>query len=218
MLTVDAEGFNSIVRALDRLTAGLQKGPWDHVYVVIVLLTLLVVIWYTVETQRLRKAGQDQTVKTAQLLSEAQRQNEVSGHLLREARRQNEVSVMPILAMALEPVPEGEADQIVLINVGSGPAFNVSIDPLHWDNRHLKIDHACNILRSGQSDELLFHVIEGNSGNLLGAQTLGHWIHVKRMPSPLQIVAHCNSVNSRAYVFTFVCASQHGKLHITYEG
>jgi len=218
MLTVDAEGFNSIVRALDRLTAGLQKGPWDHVYVVIVLLTLLVLIWYTIETQRLRKAGQDQTAKAAQLLTEAQRQNEVSVHLLREARRQNEVSVMPILAIAVEPVPGGETDRIVLTNVGSGPAFNLSIDPHHWNTRDLKIEHGSTILRSGQSDELLFHVIEGNSGNLLGAKTLSHWIHVKRMPNPLNVVVHCNSVNSKAYSFRFICASHLGKLRITYEG
>src|SRR5215831_1972281 len=153
MLDVEAQGINSIVRALDRLTAGLQKGPWDHVYIVIVLLTLLVLIWYTIETARLRKAGQDQTAKTAQLLTEAQRQNDVSGHLLREARRQNEVSVMPILAIAVEPVPGAEADRIVLINVGSGPAFNLSIDPHHWNNRELKIEHGSSILRPGQNDE-----------------------------------------------------------------
>jgi hypothetical protein len=215
---MDAERADSIVRALDRLVAALHKGVWDHIYVVIVLLTLLVLIWYTIETQRLRKANQDQTAKTAQLLNEAQRQNEVSAHLLREARRQNEVSVMPILAMAVEPVTGGDTDRIVLINVGSGPAFNLSIDPLHWDSRDLKIEHGSSILRSGQSDELLFHVVEGNSGNLLGARTLGHWIHVKRMPSPLNIVVRCTSVNSRVYTFRFVCTSQLGKLRISYEG
>jgi hypothetical protein len=63
MPDVETQGINSVVQALDRLAASLQKGPWDHVYIVIVLLTLLVLIWYTVETQRLRKAGQDQTAK-----------------------------------------------------------------------------------------------------------------------------------------------------------
>jgi len=215
---MNAEEINTVVRALDRLTVVLQKGDWDHVYVVIVLLTLLVLIWYTIETQRLRKVGQDQTTKTAQLLAEAQRQNEVSGDLLREARRQNEVSVMPILAITVEPVPNGDADRIVFINVGSGPAFNLSIDPLHWNNRDLKIEHASSILMSGQSDELLFHVIEGNSGNLLGAKTLGHWIHAKRMPNPLNIVVRCSSVNTRAYAFRFMCTSHLGKLRVTYQG
>ena len=68
-----AERLDSIVRALDRLAAAQQKGIWEHAYIVIMLLTLLVLIWYTVETQRLRKAGQAQTAKTADLLREAQR-------------------------------------------------------------------------------------------------------------------------------------------------
>jgi hypothetical protein len=214
---MDAEGITSVVRALDRVVAALQKGVWDHVYVVVVLLTLLVLVWYTIETQRLRKAGQAQTAKTAQLLNEAERQNEMSGHLLLEARRQNEVSVMPILAIAIEPVSASDTDRIVIINVGSGPAFNLSIDPHQWDSRELKIEHGSSILRSGQSDDLQFNVIEGNSGNLLGAKTLGHWIHARRMPSPLSVVARCTSVNSKAYSFRFLCTSHAGKLRITYE-
>jgi len=212
------EGINAVVQAIDRLNASLQKGVVDHAYVVIVLLTLLVLIWYTIETQRLRKAGQTQTVKTAQLIAEAQRQNEVSRHLLSEARRQNEVSVMPILAISIEEMPNDDVDRIVLINVGSGPAFNLSIDPLHWDNRSLKIEHGSRILRSTQTDELRFHVVERESGNLLGAKTLSHWIHAKLVPSPLRIVIHCNSVNSKAYAFGFLCTSLAGKLRITYEG
>src|SRR5215467_3575864 len=212
------ERLDAIVRALDRLTAAQQKGIWEHSYIVIMLLTLLVLIWYTVETQRLRKAGQDQTAKTADLLREAQRQNEVSVFLLQEAQRQNEVSVMPILAIAVEPLAAGDADRIVLTNVGSGPAFNLSIDPLHWDSRKLKIEHGSSILRSGQADDLLFHFIEGNSGNLLGAKTLGQWIHLQRMPNPFRLVVRCNSVNSKAYAFGFLCTSLAGRLRITYEG
>src|SRR5215467_5957609 len=119
------EGFKSLVRALDRLTVTQQKGVWEHSYIVIMLLTLLVLIWYTVETQRLRKAGQAQTAKTSDLLREAQRQNEVSVFLLQEAQRQNEVTVMPILAIGVDQAADGEHDRIVLTNVGSGPAFNL---------------------------------------------------------------------------------------------
>jgi hypothetical protein len=86
------------------------------------------------------------------------------------------------------------------------------------DNRYLKIEHGSSILRPGPSDELRFHVIEGNSGNLLGAKTLGHWIHAKRMPNPLNVVVRCSSVNSKAYSFRFICTSQLEKLRITYEG
>lgn len=212
------EGLNAVVRVLDRLVATQQKGLWEHAYVVIMLLTLLVLIWYTVETQRLRIAGQAQTTRTGDLLREAQRQNEVSAFLLQEAQRQNEVSVMPILAVAVDPKAEGDGDRIVLTNVGSGPAFNLSIDPLHWDSRKLKIEHGSSILRSGQADDLLFHFVEGNSGNLLGAKTLGQWIHLQRMPNPFRLVVRCNSVNSKAYAFGFLCTSLAGKLRIIYEG
>src|SRR5262249_45614869 len=208
----------SIVRALDRLSVTQQRGLWEHSYILIMLLTLLVLIWYTVETQRLRKAGQAQTAKTADLLREAQRQNDVSVFLLQEAQRQNEVSVMPILAIAVDPVASGDGDRIVLTNVGSGPAFNLSIDPLHWDSRKLKIEHGSSILRPGQGDDLQFHFVEGNSGNLLGARTLGQWIQLQRMPSPFRLVVRCNSVNSKAYAFAFLCTSLAGKLRITYEG
>jgi len=212
------EGLNSIVRALDRLAATQQKGAWEHSYIAIMLLTLLVLIWYTVETQRLRKAGQAQTDKTSDLLREAQRQNEVSVFLLQEAQRQNEVSVMPILAIAVDPVAEGNGDRIALTNVGSGPAFNLSIDPLRWDGRKLKVEHGSSILRSGQSDDLQFHFVEGESGNLLGAKTLGQWIYLQRIPNPFRLVVRCNSVNSRAYAFGFVCTSLAGRLRISYEG
>jgi hypothetical protein len=210
--------LETIVRALDRLAATQQKGIWEHAYIVIMLLTLLVLIWYTVETQRLRKAGQAQTTRTGDLLKEAQRQNEVSVFLLQEAQRQNEVSVMPILAVAVDPKADGDGDRIVLTNVGSGPAFNLSIDPMHWDSRKLKIEHGSSILRSGQADDLLFHFIEGNSGSLLGAKTLGQWIHLQRMPNPFRLVVRCNSVNSKPYAFWFLCTSLAGKLRITYEG
>ena len=85
--------LESIARALERLAAAQQKGPWDYVQVIAVLLTLGVLIWYTVETYRLRKVAQDQTAATAQLLQEAQRQNDVSANLLQEAQRRNEVAV-----------------------------------------------------------------------------------------------------------------------------
>jgi hypothetical protein len=195
------EGFNSVVQ--------LHRDHAPH---------LLVLIWYTVETQRLRKEGQAQTDKTSDLLREAQRQNEVSVFLLQEAQRQNEVTVMPILAISVDPVSNEDRDRVVLTNVGSGPAFKLSIDPLQWDGRKLKIEHGSSILRSGQTDDLQFHFVEGQSGNLLGAKTLGPWIHLQRVPSPFRLIVRCNSVNSRAYVFGFVCTSAAGRLRIRYEG
>ena len=210
--------LESIARALERLAAAQQKGPWDYVQVIAVLLTLGVLIWYTVETYRLRKVAQDQTAATAQLLQEAQRQNEVSANLLQEAQRRNEMAVMPILAIAIESRPGGDKMQISLVNIGSGPAFNLSIDHIEWDNRKLQIEHESNVLRPTHSNELVFFFVERNSGSLLDAKTLSQWIRASRMPDPLDIVVRCNSVNSVAYAFMFKCTSHLGKLRITYEG
>ena len=123
--------LNAIASSLDRLVMLQQKGPWDHVATVAVVLTLAVLIWYTIETYKLRKAAQAQTSETANLLNEAQRQNETSlrlveqaqrqndvsaklvteaqhqneatAELVRAAHRQNETAIMPILAIRVEP-------------------------------------------------------------------------------------------------------------------
>lgn len=210
--------LNAITGALDRLTAALQKGPLDYIHIATVLLTFGVLIWYTMETYRLRRAGQAQTVESAKLFKEAQRQNEVSVSLLGEAQRRNEVSVMPILAVAVEPVPDRDVIEIALVNVGLGPAFNVSIDPLEWGSGRLQIEHENSVLRPGQRDCLRFHFAEGDSGNLLDAKTLWRWINAHRMPAPLNIRVRCDSVNSIAYGFVFMCVSHGQKLRITYEG
>jgi hypothetical protein len=210
--------LSSIARALERLAAAQQRGPWDYVQMIVVLLTLCVLTWYTIETYRLRKTGEDHTAATAELLEEAQRQNEVSARLLQEVQRQNEVSVMPILSVAVESPPNGGAVRTVLLNVGSGPAFNLWIDPLRWDDRELKIEHESSVLRPGQVDGLLLHFVERNKGQLLDAKVLCRWIDAHRLPEPLNIVARCNSVNSRAYAFRFRCTAHAGRLRITYEG
>src|SRR5215471_8475829 len=101
--------LSSIAKALERLAAAQQRGPLDYVQMIVVLLTLCVLRWYTIETYRLRKTGQDQTAATAKLLEEAQRQNEVWAKQLQEAQRQNEVSVMPIVSVVVESAPNGGA-------------------------------------------------------------------------------------------------------------
>jgi hypothetical protein len=210
--------LKSIARVLERLAASSQKGPLDYIQAGAVILTLCVLIWYTIETYLLRKAGQDQTAATAQLLKEAQRQNEVSASLLHEAQRQNEVAVMPILAIVIESPPGADKPQIALVNIGSGPAFNLSIDTVEWGRRKLQIDHHISVLRPAHRSELVFSFVERNSGNLLDVQTLSQWMKTSRLPDPLEVTVHCNSVSAIAYAFVFKCRYIAGKLRISYAG
>ncbi|MGD1094033.1 MAG: hypothetical protein ABSB35_18875 [Bryobacteraceae bacterium] len=84
--------LNGIASSLDRLVALQQKGLWDYIATIAVVLTLIVLVWYTVETYKLRKAAQAQMTETANLLTEAQRQNQTSLRLLEQAQRQNDVT------------------------------------------------------------------------------------------------------------------------------
>ena len=84
--------LTSIARALDRLIAAQQKGGWDYIGTVAVVLTLFVLVLYTYETFKLRKAAQAQTEQGNKLFAEAQRQNQTSLDLLKEAQRQNDTT------------------------------------------------------------------------------------------------------------------------------
>jgi hypothetical protein len=211
------DDLDSVMRSLARLIDAQNRGTWNHLHTVILLLTLAVLVWYTIETYRLRRVAQDQILETTKLLKEAQRQNEVSDNLLQEAQRRNEVSVMPIMAVATEPAA-GDAVRIVLLNVGSGPAFNVSIDRVEWDGRELHVELDRSVLRSGEAKELLLYFRQRESGSLLDNQSLALWLGASRIPNPLHIKIRCNSVDSKPYVFHCSLTCLAGKLRITYDG
>src|SRR5260370_39247063 len=87
--------------------------------------TLIVLIWYTVETQRLR----------------------------REAQRQNENSTMPIV-MFQSVYVRGQnitVSRPVIRNLGSGPAFNVSVSPITLSGRTVTFEHP-RTLAPGQEE------------------------------------------------------------------
>lgn len=244
--------LNKIAHALDRLVALQQKGPWDYVATIAVVLTLIVLIWYTVETYKLRRAAQAQTTETANLLKEAQRQNETSlrlleqtqhqtetalqlveqaqrqsdftaklvieaqrqnqstAELVRVAHRQNEIAVMPILAIRVEP-PQSHFAQpdpkeklrLVLRNEGSGPAFNISIEPYSADGKVLEFDYGSTVMRPGEERELAFHLQEGNIGTIGNVNELYYWINTGRLPDPVYLPVRCRSASSTDYQFTF---------------
>jgi len=247
--------LHPIVQSLNRLVAAQQKGPWDYVSTVAVVLTLLVLIWYTYETYRLRKAAQDQTARTASLLSEAQRQNETSlnlvgaaqrqnevsasllkeaqrqteatARLVREAQRQNEVSVMPIMAILVVSPGQlrpsdiaygSDKNSLVLRNVGTGPAFNVSIDKYLAGGKELQVHHGTHMLSPGENRLLSFHLQEGSTGIKGSYNTMYDWINTGPLPDPLSIIVRCRSATSVDYSFKFTFTPKDGTLTVVFEG
>lgn len=93
---------------------------WAQVVLVIVTVaTLIVLCIYTKATVDLRKATRDQV--------------DVSNRLLREAQAQNEASIRPILQLVATVTDETNTTittEFQLRNLGSGPGFNVTIEPV----------------------------------------------------------------------------------------
>ena len=216
--------LTGIVRAIDRLVASQQKGAWDYAATIVVVLALIVLVWYTIETYKLRKAAQAQTAETANLLREAQRQNVATLSLVAAAQRQNEIGVMPILAIRIEP-PQSRLtasgvsvnSYLVLRNEGAGPAFNVCIDPYSVGGRELAFDHGSGVVSPKEVRELSFHLQQGNSGTIGNVNELYYWINTGELPDPLCIPVRCKSVSSTDYTFTFRFTPLSGVLAVMLE-
>jgi hypothetical protein len=221
--------LTSIVQALNRLSSAQQKGPWDYAYILLVGLTLIVLIIYTVETYRLRRAAQQQTMETGRLLEAAQTQNavtaglheaaqsqnDVTAKLLAEAQRQNEIAVMPMFAVYIDRT--GSAQRLLVRNVGLGPAFNVTIDTSQIEGKELVVLVGNNFMTPGEVQDLRLNVREDNSGQGLGINELYHWINTERIPDPLKLIVHCVSLHLMRYDFVFKCTPDAGHLKITFD-
>src|SRR5579872_2318666 len=102
----------------------------------------MVVVWYTVETARLR----------------------------REAQKQNDHAVMPIVtlegAMDLPCVEEGanmQSCKVVVRNVGRGAGFNIAIEPLKGLGTVLRF-HTVTTLAAGNRQPVMMSVVEDGKG------------------------------------------------------
>jgi hypothetical protein len=81
---------------------------------VTVILTLVVLIWYTIETDRLRKAAKDQ-------VAAAKTQNAIA----------SENALRPVVVLgSQDDLPKG-IHELVIRNVGSGPALNTVTGEIH---------------------------------------------------------------------------------------
>lgn len=92
------------------------------------VLTLGVLMWYTIETYRLRKAAQVQTTQTASLVKEAGAQTERTASLVREAQRQNELVEATFRQLEQTEIRRQKVECIVALFglrfvLGNNPAF-----------------------------------------------------------------------------------------------
>lgn len=109
--------LKQLIAAIDRLATSSQKGPWDYAGMFLGIVTLAVLVWYTVETSKLRKSAEKQSDLGIKALGAAQRQTELS-------LKQIELSSMPVLICL--PFNGG----LWIKNVGVGLALNVQIESI----------------------------------------------------------------------------------------
>lgn len=207
-------GLSSIANAIDRLTAAQQKTAWDYSNTILVGLTFAALVWYTIETYRLRKAAQRQTRQAARLHKAALEQNIVSANLQAEAQLQNEISVMPMFALYVDR--NNREAKLLMKNVGLGPAFNVVVKHQGLDS-NLQILYGNDFLTKDEVQQLRLNMtLEPGRGQNLGVDDFYQYINTGKLPNPLSIVITCVSLNLKTYEFEFRCTPDAGHLKVSY--
>lgn len=200
--------LHRLIALLGGWITGQPSNDWLYANTILVSLTLVVLIWYTIETSNLRK--------------EAQRQNAVTTDILTEARRQNELATMPILALYLDLT--GREERLVLKNVGEAPAFNVEIEthPTRANpptgEHEISLSLPNNILapREEQNLRILAMMADGRGPNM-NSQQLCQWMNSGYLATPVELIVHCSTLDCKPYRFVFRFANEGGRPHITYN-
>jgi hypothetical protein len=129
--------------------------------VVLTAAAFLVLTWYTWETRKLRM----------------------------EAARQNEASFLPILVLEL-PVPEAaaETDDVLVRNVGRGPAFRVTANPSLDEELTVRFGEV-PLLESGGRAPLPMELLERQErvSHQPGTTGLARFIEEGRLPGEFTI-------------------------------
>ena len=181
--------MDAIAQAIDRLTATQGKGALDWLGFSILVLTFAALVWYTVETYRLR-------IKTTEILG--------------EARRQNEMTILPMLALYVDR--SGHDLRLLLRNLGTGPAFNVSVEPLTWDNRTWTILDAPEVMAVSETETLRCHlevVVGSHHQHESKINAICYHLIAKEFDEPPIVRVRCRSL-SAPYTFRFLLANDQG--------
>lgn len=197
-----ATDLHRLIQTLQTWVNGQPSDWWLYANTIVLFFTLVALAFYTWETRKLRKATETQTERAGLLLEAANRQNQ-------SAQEQNDISIQPMLAVYVAPA--NQIDHVFLVNVGKGPAFNVSIknppDPL------LKISSVPSVMSGGYSQTLKITY----STQVLLAQSLCKKLEEGEIQDPLVLVVHCVGLNHTPHEFVFRCTPIEGRLDITYR-
>lgn len=208
----------TIVLALRELTNATQKSNWEigllALGAAIGVGTFIVLVIYTVETKRLRKAAQKQIAVTEMALKSTRDQADVSTKLLQSTLEQNELTGMPILVCLIDV--DGNC---ILKNTGKGVALNILIDSVEDlpNIAILRFTPYQRALTFGENTSFQFEFITNTmlirnvSDEKFLTKSLGEF-----GLSSIPINVRCKSITGQSYTFLHHCFVNYTKAYITF--
>jgi hypothetical protein len=186
-----------IARAIEQLVAAQHKGAWDYVSGGAVIATLLVLIWYTIETYKLRV----------------------------EAQKQNHTSAMPVVEFGslfrhweiyMDGQPRPTSTEFLCIrNIGVGPALNIKLRLAKWGDEQATYVHtaalgagkeqAISIMLKGvDGPERIIHNPDFLQRHCKGESTTAGWItycDVSGIPYQTKFTVDFDTLERKGSVF-----------------
>ncbi len=173
---------------MDTNTAQAALAYCSIAVTILTLITAAALIWYTIETSGLRRATQK---------------------LLKEAQIQNEHSIRPIVMLEpandlhiLEKGANMPAVQTVIRNLGSGAAFNISVEPLRGPNTTIRFVHTMS-LGAGQREPVSLVRTENSEQVVSGAyELIQRMFHNNELDEGARSIVRYVNVNGKPYLTT----------------
>ena len=174
---------------MDTNTAQVTLAYCSIAVTILTLITAVALIWYTIETSGLRRATQK---------------------LLREAQIQNEHSIQPIVMLEpandhiLEKGANMPAVQTVIRNLGSGAAFNISVEPLRGPNTTIRFVHTMS-LGAGQWGPVSLVRTENSEQVVSGAyELIQRMFHSNELDEGARSIVRYADVTGKRYRTTII--------------
>jgi hypothetical protein len=188
---------------MDTNTAQVTLAYCSIAVTILTLITAAALIWYTIETFRLRRATQK---------------------LLKEAQIQNEHSIRPIVMLEpandlhiLEKGANMPAVQIVIRNLGLGAAFNVDVEPLSGRSTTIRFVPTM-ALAAGQREPVSLVYTEGSEQVVSGAyELIQRMFHSNELDDGARSTVRYVDVNGKPYltILTYRYDRQSREIKIT---